>query len=189
MRALVGDDDEVGETRHAAAERRALAPVAAPGGPQHDDEAPGGHRAQERQHAPVGADVVGEVDEGEERLARVDPLQAAREAVGGREPADRRGGHGAGPDRRRERGEGVGDLLRPEQPQPDLQVDPGPAGAERVPSPSATTAPPPVGGNAGGRHRGHRAGGLRGQSAPGLVVDHHHRGVGASGVNSDAFAA
>jgi len=64
VRALVGDHRYIGLGTHKSAQVLALAGVPPPRRTQHDDHAPAGERAQEREQPTLAADVVRVVDQG-----------------------------------------------------------------------------------------------------------------------------
>lgn len=102
-----GEDGGVGEPGHGRAHRHPLGPVPVAAAAEHHVQLALGHLAQGAQDRLDGVRLVGVVDDGEVRLALVDPLQTARDAryggdaVRGGLRVDPRDGEGD------DRGEGV----------------------------------------------------------------------------------
>ena len=79
-RVVVGDDEDVGEPGRDLGHHRALARVAVAAGAEHDDHPAVGQRPQGPDRGGHGVGLVGVVDDDHEVLARVDPLEPARDA-------------------------------------------------------------------------------------------------------------
>ena len=87
-RVVVGHDDHVGEPRGELAHERPLAGVAVAAGAEDHDQPAVRERAQAREGGLDGVGLVRVVDDDRERLARVDPLEPARDPAA---RGDRRG--------------------------------------------------------------------------------------------------
>ena len=169
-----GDHGHVGQPPGDLAHQRPLGPVAVAAAAEDHDHPAAGDRPGRPEQVVEGVGGVGVVDQHGERLAGVDPLEAAGHPVQGLEP-----GHGgaqvdAGGVGRGQGAQGVGHVEEPGQPQPD---GPRPGGR---PDPEAgalqgggDVAGPPVGvGGGAGGDGGHL--GRPGEQAPVGVVDVDH---------------
>ena len=170
-RVVVGHDDHVGEPRGEVAHERPLAGVSVAAGPEDHDQPAVRERSQALEGGPDGVGLVCVVDDDRERLARVDPLEPARDPAAGGHRRSHRPGVQPGLAAGRHGGQRVAHVEGARERDPGLDVDARAEDAERRAVRTRTyVGHRPVRVPAPGREGAHRQRGLARQPPAVLVV-------------------